>query len=1163
MNKQLFISILLIVLMSMAGEKAFAYDIVVANSDGVNIYYNYINNGTDLEVTCERYTNPVYPYSGTVAIPEEVTYMNRTRKVTSIGKGAFKDCKRLYSVSIPNSVTIIKEEAFFGCISDDYKEQIVGLTSITIGNGVKTIEKKAFDYCTQLSSVYISDISAWCRINFAEIYSNPLYYAHHLYMNDEEIKKIDIPNDVTSIGNYAFAGCSDLTSVIIPSSVNSIGIYAFSGCTHLVYLTISNGVTSIDKNAFGGCTHLTSLTIPNTVTSIGDNAFSGCSGLISVTIPNSVTSIGNGTFSNCDIPTVISLIKKPFKIAKSFSQNTLLNATLIVPAGTIELYRGTEGWKDFVFIEEGSESVDNPEDNDNSTITGRCGQNANFTYDNATRKLTISGSGPINDYGGGGNDAPWSPFANEILEIEIESGITAIGNSNFYNCSNITSMTIPESVKSIGQYAFDNCTSLISLNIRNGVTSIGFSAFYGCTNLTSVAIPNSVTSIGQHAFQGCTNLTSITIPQNVTEIGSWAFLDTGLRTVISLIENPFDLGDDNDFIDGPDLGFPFSQETINYGTLYVLAGSLEKYKNKYGWRKFKNIKIATTPYDPNCVWYNFQYTDSAMPVSLKKMISVISGNDNMSQIDSNYTEKGEIPQGCSKGAFVMGRNGGGIRWMFDEGVNILLVNLHFTGKRTFKINYTLSNGISGSKEVSYTKGTYLDVDVLELAGLKDKSLSIRNLSMTNSSSTGEVRIYDMYIRMPYLENPYNSSCGENVKYTFNKTTHTLTIFGEGEMKNYGNGSAPWSSYADEIETIIIEPGVTSIGNSAFINCIALSTISIPNSLTSIGSDAFNGCIGLTSVIIPNSMTSIGEAAFSYTGLISVSIPSSVTSIGNSTFCQCYWLTSVTIPDNVTSIGDYAFSYCEDLTTISFPSSVTSIGEHAFFMCKSLTSVTIPNSVTSIGRAAFQGTPWLNNQPDGLVYINNIAYLYKGEMPNNTRITILPGTLSIGKFSFSGCSNMTSIIIPNSVTSINEFAFRDCIGLNTITIPNSINSIGDCAFYDCINLNSIKFLGTTPPLTNEKTFAHLDKENCILWVPKGCSEHYKQAYGFADVREIGNLENGKGDVNSDGKVDKEDLNDLIAYIFGNIPNGVTKDSADVNGDDKVDVADVVVLLALIE
>ena len=229
--------------------------------DGIN--YDLVANAKQATVIMKSSGS----YSGKVVIPESVEHEGAAYSVTSIGWNAFYGCSGLTSVTIPNSVT-------------------------SIGDG-------AFYRCSGLTSVHISDIAAWCNIDFADYDSNPLDYANHLYLNGEEVKDLVIPNSVTSIGSYAFYGCDGLTSATIPNSVESIGSKAFYGCSGLTSVSIPNSVTSIGEYAFRGCSGLTSVIIPNSVTSIGSGAFQYCSGLTSVSIPNSVTSIGYYTFSNC------------------------------------------------------------------------------------------------------------------------------------------------------------------------------------------------------------------------------------------------------------------------------------------------------------------------------------------------------------------------------------------------------------------------------------------------------------------------------------------------------------------------------------------------------------------------------------------------------------------------------------------------------------------------------------------------------------------------------------------------------------------------------------------------------------------------------------------------------------------------------------------------
>ena len=355
--------ILLSVLLSMKGIEVSAYDIEVKNDDGVTIYYDYnFSNSTQLIVTYRKDKNNSSAYTGTVAIPETVTYNGKTLSVTSIGNWAFGSCYGLTSVIIPNSVTSIGSRAFAECS---------GLTSITIPNSVTSIGSYgdyAFYGCSSLTSITVEEgntvydsrnncnaiiktksnsIILGCKNTM--IPNSVTRIGSGAFSGCSGLTSITIPNSVTNIDDDAFKNCSGLNSITIPNSVTRIGRSAFIGCSGLTSITIPNSVTSIGSSAFQNCSGLTSITIPNSVTNIEDYAFKNCSGLTSITIPNSVTSIGVYAFAKCPELTDVFCLAEvvPTTEIDAFAFSFINNATLHVPNASVNLYKAVEPWKSF------------------------------------------------------------------------------------------------------------------------------------------------------------------------------------------------------------------------------------------------------------------------------------------------------------------------------------------------------------------------------------------------------------------------------------------------------------------------------------------------------------------------------------------------------------------------------------------------------------------------------------------------------------------------------------------------------------------------------------------------------------------------------------------------------------------------------------------------
>ena len=325
--KQFSKSIVLVVIMSLIGFNSFA-SVCIENADGVKIYYNfdYSDNVTKAVVTV---ASPAGSYAGDIVIPEEIIYRERSIKVTAIDKSAFGWCPNLTSVSIPNTVKTIGDYAFY---NDN-------LTSLTIGSGVTFIGNSAFSNCT-IDSVFISDIAAWCNIDFSEYGSQP---RSSLYLNGELLSNLIIPEGVTAIGCNAFYGCP-IENVTIPNSVTTIGDHAFYDCSIRIVF------------------------IPNSVTSIGEYAFENPYSLNKVIIGSNVTSIGSHAFNRSgyygSVEAVFSLIEEPFEIPgisdidnSPFSKTTFEETPLYVPVGTLDKYKATKGWKDFKIIEEATSVI--------------------------------------------------------------------------------------------------------------------------------------------------------------------------------------------------------------------------------------------------------------------------------------------------------------------------------------------------------------------------------------------------------------------------------------------------------------------------------------------------------------------------------------------------------------------------------------------------------------------------------------------------------------------------------------------------------------------------------------------------------------------------------------------------------------------------------------
>ena len=1129
--------------------------------------WEYGTNGIQYTLSNDKTYYTVSGYSGTERNVEIPSVYNGL-PVTSIGERAFRYCSSLTSVVIPDSVTSISYQAFAGCSS---------LTSVVIPDSVTSIGNYAFDGCSSLTSVYITDIETWCNISFGNYSANPLYYAKNLYLNNELVTELTIPNTVTEIKSYAFAYCDSLTSVEIPDSVTSIGNYAFDGCSSLtsVYITdietwcnisfgnysanplyyaknlylnnelvtelaIPNTVTEVKAYAFAYCSSLTSIEIPDGVTSIGSSAFSGCSSLTSVEIGDSVTSIGSSAFSGCSSLTSVEIGDSLTSIGNyAFAYCDSLTSVII---GNSVTSIGSWAFED-------------------------CSSLTSVYITDIEAWCNISGLSNLMAYGSSSKNLYLN---NELVtELVIPNAVTEIKSYAFRGCSSLTSVEIGDGVTSIGGSAFAYCDSLTSIEIPDGVTSIGSSAFYNCSSLTSVVIPDSVTSISYQAFAGCSSLTSVVIPDGVTSIGNSAFSNcSSLTSVyitdieawcnISGVSNLMYYGSSNK-------NLYLDNELITELTIPNTVTEIKSYAFAY----CDSLTSVTVSDSVTSIGrYAFYDCDSLKEMTLPFVGATKDGTSNThfgyifgssSASDNNYY----VPTSLKK-VTVTGGNIGSEAFYNCSSLMSVAIGDSVTsiGYEAFYKCSSLTSVEIGDGVTSIGGSAFSNCDSLTSVEIPDSVTSIGDYAFRGCSSLTSVVIgdgvtsigdYAFYycdslteITLPFVGGSKDATGYQAVfGYIFGYTTSSSSSTISGATYQYPSSSS-YKYYHYYIPTSLRKVTITggNIGNSAFRYCSNLTSVVIGDGVTSIGSEAFEGCSSLTSVEIGDGVTSIGGSAFySCDSLTSVEIGDSVTSIGVRAFYSCDSLTSVVIGDGVTSIGDYAFYYCDNLTSITvdennttyksidgnlyskdgktliqyaigkkvtsftIPDSVTSIGEYAFYNCDSLTSVEIPDSVTSIGSSAFydcdsltiyceaasrpSGWPsswnaggysyycpvvWdCNNNDvasDGYIYvmIDNLRYGIKDgvarvvRQASNIQTANIPTSItyknneynvtSIGEDAFYYCSGLTSVVIPDSVTSIGEYAFYYCSSLTSIVIPDSVTSIGSYAFYRCSSLTSI-------------------------------------------------------------------------------------------------------------
>ena len=702
-----------------------------------------------------------------------------------------------------------------------------------------------------------------------------------------------------------------------------------------------------------------------------------------------------------------------------------------------------------------------------TVASGKCGDSTKWTLD-AAGTLTISGSGKTWDFidEDWNATAPWYDVSLRlrIKKVVVEKGITYVGTWAFYDCSEMTSVSLPTTLETMGASVFQDCTSLTSVTIPDGVTFISGDFFRGCTSLKSVTLPDSLRETGGCTFMYCTSLTSVRLPATLLSISWQMFKDCKSLTSLTIPRSVVNVKQD-----------AFSGCTALKNVTYT--GTTADWK-------------ALTIYSGNeaLTRANVRCTGSTVLTAPTLTLSV--------------SKKG---QPTLKWSAVSGAAGYQIWCSYDSGdgtgpwyhwlTNLDKRTASFTDDRelkkgqtyTFKVRAVTSSGAVGSfsKEVTFTYNPAASLAAPTVtAGLDDQGYpaltwpavpdaaryevyraasedgnfaqlaAVTSNSYTNSAvltdgaayyykvraldSDGEAGPFSDVVSVTYTARPAlvaSGKCGDSASWKLD-ADGVLTITGAGPMADYGqhasDNCAPWRTYANDIKKVVVQKGVTAIGSYAFASLERVTSVTIPEGVTSIGSSAFENCGlmaygGLGAVTLPEGLTTIGSSAFSGSYMDSLTLPESLRTIGGAAFEKSP-LKTLTIPGGVTSIGNGAFSNSH-LTSIQLPDGAQ-LGAMLFYQCYELTDVTLPADLTVIGDSMFENCTKLTHVtiPSGVTRIEREAFTMCGALEE---IRLPEGVETIGVIAFSGCVAMTGAYLPRSLTTIESGAFSACRSLTDV------------------------------------------------------------------------------------------------------------------------------------
>ena len=1093
---------------------------------GVTTIADYLLYDCDNLVNVKFHSNISYIYSSAFYSCNKLSNVVLPENLIKIKESAFEDCTSFTKITIPNQVQIIEPNAFAGCSN---------VTEVTIGTSVTSIDSYAFKNLSKVDNIVIPNsvtfigvgaFNGWSALKEISIpfvgqsrtatYEKAVfgYIFGYEYQTAYENKYSYAYDGITGERvNYAYdkSWSYDLeyyrlgtySSIYDPTNATwqyscykdysesysryHLRSYYYYIPDSITKVTVTGG-SKIEAGAFLNCENITEIYLDCTIKSVGDLAFYN-SGVINnaatdliisgnvliaykgsattVDIPDGIEVIASRAFyDNTRISRVVLADSTQYIGAYAFYNctNALVNIPRISKAVTVDI-NGFAGTGSIKYLDKYSYTNGNDtyyytvDEEGNAIIVGCSTTSANITLPNTLGGYTVTAVG----YKGMAN-------CTTLTSVTIPNNIIKLDLYAFSGCTNLDTVTIPTTCVYVGQYAFANCTSLKTVVIAEGVTYLGDNCFKNCTSLTEIVVPDSCAYLGDYAFYNCVSLESATIGISVPTIGKYTF---------------------------------YNCEKLVTAVIGIKVESIGDYA-------FYNTALTrlTTPTTLKHIGdYAFASCDELERVALKAGLLTIGngafmGDGLLTTINwpTNITSIGEYAfYGCS--SLASATIPAGVTKIKDY------TFAYCTSLVSVTVNGTLT---SIGEKAFYCDSLTAFVFAQGLTNIGANAFAFNDLTaitLPNSVNSIGEQAFMACSKLAVVSMP--DSVSYVGAYAFEDVADNLTItirYNSGKIANY-------MLYNTPVYKVIMENGITQIGDYTFALCRKLAEITFPKTLQTIGNYAFYDNRSYSELTLPNTVTSIGSYAFARGyEFVKINIPDSVLTIGSNAFyreevgnhinpdftLEFYYnkgviaanildgqhVYCIIVDDYIHTIGDNAFSNCANLKNVILSDTIAVFGSNCFLNDNSITidigkvDGLIDDNIYR-GKLSGVGTVNINNTCIGeYAFADNIELNYItingetdiGDYAFSNDVGLLEMTLignsNIGNYSFYNCNSMTDFVIDGTIVRLGEHAFDGCKALKAMALPTTVNYIGSYAFYDCNSMSSINI-----PNGIEKILSH--------------------------------------------------------------------------------------------